>query len=74
MGDNDRRPMTKEPLIDGDPGFCALHLTTVRLTSNLPGELAYLSDGLCGDGLAETSEPATWVHGEFTSEGCYTIA
>src|SRR5215217_5906213 len=56
--DNDRRAVAEQALVCGDTDLGAFHLATGGLALELPVQFADLSDGLCGDGLAETSQPA----------------
>ena len=50
--------MTEQTLIGGDAHLGVLHLATFGLASQLPGELAGLSNRLGGHGFAEAGQAA----------------
>ena len=61
--------MAEEALVDRQRDVGAGHLTRPRFATELPGHLAHLGNGLCGDGLAERSEPAAGIDRDAPTDG-----
>ena len=61
--------MPEQALVGGDADLGVLHLPAGGLTTQLPGQLADLSDRLGGDRLAEARQPARRVDRDLAADG-----
>ena len=61
--------MAEQALVGGDADGGALDLAARRLALELPGQLADLSDGLRGDGLAEARQATGRVDRDAAADG-----
>ena len=66
--------MTEEALVRRDPDACTFDLAASGLTTELPGELTHLGDGLSGNGFAEAGQSTRRVDRHPTAERGVTVA